>query len=71
MSTALPTATDPTVRALSSAGRNDRCLMPSTSPIDAGVSRRGGLSVAEYEQIGRAGILTEDDSVELLEGIDR
>lgn len=27
------------------------------------------FSVAEYEQIGRAGILTEDDSVELLEGI--
>src|SRR5262245_28565333 len=27
------------------------------------------FSVAEYEQIGRAGILTEDDSVELLEGL--
>jgi hypothetical protein len=27
------------------------------------------FSVAEYEQIGRVGILTEDDSVELLEGL--
>lgn len=27
------------------------------------------FSVAEYEQISRAGILTEDDSVELLEGL--
>jgi Uma2 family endonuclease len=27
------------------------------------------FSVAEYEQIGRAGILSEDDSVELLEGL--
>jgi Uma2 family endonuclease len=27
------------------------------------------FSVAEYEQIGQAGILTEDDSVELLDGL--
>src|SRR5947209_3668082 len=27
------------------------------------------FSVAEYERIGNAGILTEDDSVELLEGL--
>jgi Uma2 family endonuclease len=37
-------------------------------PLEAAFPVRR-FSVAEYEQIGRAGILTEDDSVELLEGV--
>ena len=37
-------------------------------PIEVAFPARR-FSVAEYEQIGRAGILTEDDSVELLEGL--
>ena len=37
-------------------------------PIEVAFPARR-FSVAEYEQIGRAGNLTEDDSVELLEGL--
>jgi Uma2 family endonuclease len=37
-------------------------------PIEVAFPARR-FSVAEYEQLGRAGILTEDDSVELLEGL--
>jgi len=37
-------------------------------PIETAFSVRR-FSVAEYEMIGQAGILTEDDSVELLEGL--
>lgn len=67
MSTGLPATHD------SSFGR---VVSPPIAPVSAEAelpleavfpSRR--FSVAEYEQIGRAGILTEDDSVELLEGL--
>ncbi len=66
MSTGLPHATESTFAVLPPA------LPPAPAVVDPPLeavfpSRR--FSVAEYEQIGRAGILTEDDSVELLEGV--
>jgi Uma2 family endonuclease len=67
MSTALPAATDSTMGALAPPAE---IAMPEAVDVPLEVAfpvRR--FSVAEYEQIGRAGILTEDDSVELLEGL--
>src|SRR5687768_6236807 len=66
MSTGLPHATDAAFAVLPPA------LPPAPAAIDPPLevvfpARR--FTVAEYEQIGRAGILTEDDSVELLEGV--
>ena len=66
MSTGLPHATDSTFAVLPPA------LPSAPAAIDPPLevvfpARR--FTVAEYERIGRAGILTEDDSVELLEGV--
>jgi len=66
MSTGLPQATDSAFAAIPPA------LPPApaaTDPPFEVVFPARPFSVAEYEQIGRAGILTEDDSVELLEGV--
>ena len=67
MSASLPTARDSLVEPMALSP-----LTPAAHPADPPVevvfpARR--FTVAEYEQIGRAGILTEDDSVELLEGV--
>jgi len=59
-------ATSPTAMDLSS-GATEMPLSPAASNDDIFPVRR--FSVDEYERIGRAGILTEDDSVELLEGL--
>jgi Uma2 family endonuclease len=61
MSTTLPTAIDSPVEAIHSPPAPDQ-----PSEVAFPVRR---FSVAEYERIGDAGILTEDDSVELLEGL--
>jgi Uma2 family endonuclease len=66
MSTGLPAAHD------SAAAMQSSPKMPLGSagepPVEVVFPARR-FSVAEYEQLGRAGILTEDDSVELLEGL--
>jgi Uma2 family endonuclease len=67
MSTGLPTARDSTSQTMALPP-----AMPASSAADPPLEvvfppRR--FSVAEYDQMGRAGILTEDDSVELLEGV--
>lgn len=61
MSTSLPLAIDSLVQMVDPPPAFD-VPQEGTSPV-----RR--LSVAEYEQIIAAGILTEDNSVELLEGL--
>src|SRR5688572_17032238 len=67
MSTSLPAARDTMVGPMASPP-----MMPGAHATDPPLevvfpARR--FTVAEYEQMGRAGILTEDDSVELLEGV--
>jgi len=67
MTTGTPLARDSSIGAIAS-----QPIMPAATLADPPLevvfpARR--FSVAEYEQIGRAGILTEDDSVELLEGL--
>lgn len=67
MSATTPTATDSPLQAFAAVPLKS---LPETVdvPIEVAFPARR-FSVAEYEQIARAGILTEDDSVELLEGL--
>src|SRR5438046_1682334 len=66
MSTASPTSMPATEATVSPVVAPDSPEIADVAMEVAFPARR--FTVAEYEQIARAGILTEDDSVELLEG---